>query len=74
MDEQLRNLIEGAKKQGATDNDVKKIIDMYILDQKKKDLQNPSHKKDLGYLLRELLLKVLLWIQSNQQERRLRLL
>jgi hypothetical protein len=36
MDEQLRNLIEGAKKQGATDNDIKKIIDMYIADQKKK--------------------------------------
>ena len=36
MDEQLKNLIEGAKKQGATDNDIKKIIDMYIADQKKK--------------------------------------
>jgi hypothetical protein len=42
MDEQLRNLIEGAKKQGATDNDIKKIIDMYIADQKKKGSSEPT--------------------------------
>ena len=48
MDEQLRNLIEGAKKQGATDNDVKKIIDMYILDQKKKGSSEPISQERPG--------------------------
>jgi len=48
MDEQLRNLIEGAKKQGATDNDIKKIIDMYISDQKKKESSEPTSRERAG--------------------------
>ena len=45
MDEQLKKLIEGAKKQGASDNDVKKIIDLYIADQKKKESSEPTSQK-----------------------------
>lgn len=48
MDEQLKNLIEGAKKQGATDNDIKKIIDMYIADQKKKESSEPTSQEKSG--------------------------
>ena len=48
MDEQLKNLIEGAKKQGATDNDIKKIIDMYIADQKKKGSSEPTLQEGAG--------------------------
>lgn len=45
MDEELRNLIEGAKKQGANDNDVKRIIDLYIADSKKKGVSEPTVQK-----------------------------
>jgi len=45
MDEELRNLIEGAKRQGASDNDVKRIIDLYIADSKKKVVTQPTAPK-----------------------------
>ena len=41
MDEQLRKLIEGAKAQGATNEDIKRIIDMYVADSKKKRVSEP---------------------------------
>jgi hypothetical protein len=45
MDEELRNLIEGAKSQGASDNDVRRIIDLYIADSKKKVATQPTAPK-----------------------------
>ena len=48
MDEELKNLIQGAKSQGASDNDIKRIIDLYIADSKKKGVTQPiSQKKQL---------------------------
>jgi len=52
----------------------KKSVDEFGIPIKKKDLQNLLLKQVLGYLLRDLLSKVLHRIQSHQQERRLRLL
>jgi len=49
MDEQLRKLIEGAKAQGATSEDIKRIIDMYVADSKKKGVsESISEQKPLA--------------------------
>jgi hypothetical protein len=48
MDEKLRELIEGAKAQGASNQDIKRIIDLYIADSKKKRVsESTSNQKPL---------------------------
>ena len=42
MDEQLRKLVEGAQAQGATKEDIKRIIDLYVADSKKKRVSEPT--------------------------------
>lgn len=42
MDEQLKKLIEGAQAQGATKEDIKRIIDLYVADSKKKRVSEPT--------------------------------
>ena len=46
MNEELKRLIQEARSQGATDNDIKRIIDMYVADEKKKGSSKPTAQEE----------------------------